>query len=111
MKPGCINTSSTTTTLEEANDASAGLYFMRSATVTEDTTTTPTTVNMKYAIAPPPLIHVLKLTCSDDVARIFVTTDDAAYNSYCYYRKWVQYGPMEYTDFEIHLLRLFKIAA
>ena len=65
----------------------------------------------KYAIAPPPLIHVLKLTCSDDVARIFVTTDDAAYNSYCYYRKWVQYGPMEYTDFEIQLLRLFKIAA
>ena len=65
----------------------------------------------KYSIAPVPLIHVLKLQDGYDVARVFVTTDDAGYNCYSYYQKWLQFGPQNYTDFEIRLLRLFKIAA
>ena len=65
----------------------------------------------KYSIAPVPLIHVLKLQNGYDVARVFVTTDDAGYNCYSYYQKWLQFGPQNYTDFEIRLLRLFKIAA
>lgn len=65
----------------------------------------------KYTLAPPPLIHVLRLTSPADVARIFDMTDVAASNSFSYYRKWLRYGPRNFTDFEIQLLHMFHIAA
>lgn len=65
----------------------------------------------KYTLAPPPLIHELQLASPADVARIFDMTDDAAYYSFSYYRKWLRFGPREYTDFEIQLLHMFHMAA
>ena len=65
----------------------------------------------KNAIAPPPLIHALELKDGYEVARVFVTTDDAGLNCYCYYQKWLQFGPLDYTEFEKRLLRLFNLAA
>ena len=65
----------------------------------------------KYSIAPPPLVHVLKLKSAADIVRVFETTDDAGTYAYNYYQKWVLYGPVDYTEFEIRLLRLFNIKA
>lgn len=65
----------------------------------------------KYSIAPPPLINVLKLRTPEEIARTFLTTDTAASNCYSYYQKWLQYGPKDFTGFEIRLLHLFGITA
>ena len=65
----------------------------------------------KYALAPPPLIHVCQCATPADVARTFCLSADAATYSYDYYLKWVYYGPRCYQDFELQLLRLFHLAA
>ena len=63
----------------------------------------------KYAIAPPPLIHVLGLQSGNDVARAFHTSGIAGEHCFDYYRKWLRKGPKDYTDYERHLLSLFHV--
>ena len=65
----------------------------------------------KYAIAPPPLINVKNCEDMWDVQNTFKTSGDASYNIFDYFQKWLQYGPRNYMDYEIHLLELFHCAA
>lgn len=64
----------------------------------------------KYAIAPPPLICVLKCQNMWDVQSAFNTSDEASYNIFDYYQKWLQYGPRTYLDFELQIIQLFGAA-
>ena len=64
----------------------------------------------KYALVPPVLVHKFEL---DDPWRI-VAAFDVSYEAACYalsyYKKWLQYGGRNYTDYEIALLNLFEAA-
>ena len=62
----------------------------------------------KYALAPPLLIHKLKLTSPDEIEEIFEISYEAAYYAYDYYQKWLSYGDKEYTAYEIRTLALFE---
>ena len=64
----------------------------------------------KYAIAPPPLICVLKCQNMWDVQNAFNTSEEASYNIFDYYQKWLQFGPSTYLDFEIQIIQLFQAA-
>lgn len=64
----------------------------------------------KYSIAPPPLINVAKCTSPDDVAATFDVSDEASFNIFDYYKKWMQFGPIDYELFEIEMLQLFHAA-
>ncbi len=65
----------------------------------------------KYAIAPPPLIHVCRCSSASDIVRFFMTSQTAAEYCFEYYQKWRDFGPPDFLDFERQLLRLFNIAA
>lgn len=62
----------------------------------------------KYALAPPILIHKLKLDNSNDIAKIFNISLQAADYAYSYYLKRTKYGNKYCTDYEILQLELFK---
>lgn len=64
----------------------------------------------KYALAPPVLIHKLKLKNVFDIANSFEISYEAACYAYDYYKKWLQYGKSYYTDYEITMLNLFEEA-
>ncbi len=64
----------------------------------------------KYALVPPVLVHKLKLDNPADIADRFEVSNTAACYAYSYYQKWLQYGALDYTDYEIVLLRLFHNA-
>ena len=65
----------------------------------------------KYSIAPPPLINLMRIKTTDTVAQMFATSSQEAAYALEYYRKWLLYGPNDYTDYEKRLLRLFDVAA
>ncbi len=58
----------------------------------------------KYSIAPPPLINVAKCTSPDDVATTFDVSGEASFNIFDYYKKWMEFGPIDYELFEIEML-------
>lgn len=62
----------------------------------------------KYALVPPVLVHKFNLDNPQDIANIFDVSDEAACYAYSYYQKWLQYGSLEYTEYEITLLKLFN---
>lgn len=62
----------------------------------------------KYALVPPVLVHKLNLNDPMSIADIFEVSFEAANYAYSYYRKWLQYGSSDYTDYEIKLLKLFR---
>lgn len=62
----------------------------------------------KYALAPPVLIHKLNDKTPKNISQVFDISFEAATYAYDYYKKWLSYGPDEYTDYEIRTLRLFK---
>lgn len=62
----------------------------------------------KYALVPPILVHKLRLNNPTIIANVFEVSFEAACYAYSYYKKWLQYGSTEYTDYEIALLKLFK---
>lgn len=62
----------------------------------------------KYALVPPVLVHKLKLNDPTDIAKIFDVSLEAACYAYNYYKKWLQYGSSEYTEYENTLLNLFQ---
>lgn len=64
----------------------------------------------KYSIAPPPLINVAKCTSPDDVATTFDVSGEASFNIFDYYKKWMEFGPIDYEPFEIEMLQLFQVA-
>lgn len=65
----------------------------------------------KYALAPPPLIHNMNSPVNaETVMMAFDISHQAAVIACRYYRKWLKYGGIEYTDYEMKMLHLFKIA-
>ena len=67
----------------------------------------------KYALAPPVLIHKLKLTNARDIANIFEISCEAAVYAYSYYKKWLKINKIKgkYTDYELQILTLFSPAS
>lgn len=64
----------------------------------------------KYAIAPPVLIHKLKLKNAFEVYEHFDISHEAAIYAFSYYKKWLTYGNKNYTNYELRLLQLFSEA-
>ena len=64
----------------------------------------------KYAIAPPPLIHRIKPDGPENIAEAFNISYEAAQYAMEYYRKWLDYGSKDYTEYEVRLLHLFEVA-
>lgn len=64
----------------------------------------------KYALVPPVLVHKFKLSDPCEIATVFDVSFEAAKYALSYYKKWLQYGMKDYTDYEIRLLNLFKTA-
>lgn len=64
----------------------------------------------KYAIAPPVLIHKLKLKNAFEVYEHFDISHEAAFYAFSYYKKWLTYGNKNYTNYELRLLQLFSEA-
>ena len=62
----------------------------------------------KYALAPPVLIHKLKLDGPQKIAEYFEISLEAANYAYSYYQKWLTYGSKHLTTYEIKTLKLFK---
>lgn len=65
----------------------------------------------KYALAPPVLIHKLKLDSPERIAQTFEISHEAACYAYGYYQKWLRFGARDYTAYECQLLRLFDQAS
>lgn len=61
----------------------------------------------KYALVPPVLVYKLQLDDARSIADIFEVSYKAAEYALSYYRKWLQFGPLVYTDYELDLLYLF----
>lgn len=76
---------------------------------TEDSALAEKEVNFfaKYALAPPVLIHKLKLNRAMDISNRFKISYEAACYAFNYYQKWLQHGGRFYKDYELHLLRQF----
>lgn len=63
----------------------------------------------KYALAPPILIHKLKLNNPVEISEYFDISYEAAVYAYKYYQKWVHRNK-NYTGYELRLLQLFDEA-
>ena len=64
----------------------------------------------KYALAPPPLVHSLQTVNVSTIKRTFDISWEAAYYAYKYYHNWLRCGQNEYTEYELKLLKLFRVA-
>lgn len=64
----------------------------------------------KYALAPPVLVHKFDISNPMQLANFFEISYEAACYAYSYYKKWLQYGSFEYTEYEERTLRLFAQA-
>ena len=64
----------------------------------------------KFALAPPVLIHRMKLETAKEVSDFFGISYEAAGYALSYYQKWLNYGGRDYKDYEIRMLRLFDLA-
>ena len=65
----------------------------------------------KYALAPPPLVHCMKVEKTpENIMDVFDISYEAAINAYKYYQSWMKYGEKEYTKYELQLLELFRAA-
>lgn len=64
----------------------------------------------KYALVPPVLVHKLGLDDPCEIASVFEVSFEAACYALSYYKKWLQYGSDDYTDYEVKLLHLFETA-
>ena len=62
----------------------------------------------KYALAPPPLVHKLKIGDYLELADKFDLSYECAYYSMQKYLKWLRYGSPELLDYEITLISLFQ---
>ena len=64
----------------------------------------------KYALVPPVLVHKFKLDDPHAIADVFEVSFEAACYALSYYKKWLQYGSDDYTDYEVKLLHLLQTA-
>lgn len=64
----------------------------------------------KYALAPPVLIHQLKLTNAHEISERFEISYEAAVYALNFYHKWLKFSPNCYTDYEVKLCNLFGYA-
>lgn len=64
----------------------------------------------KYALAPPVLIHKLKINNPEDISYKFKISCEAANYALTYYKKWLIYGGRYYTSYELRILSLFENA-
>lgn len=63
----------------------------------------------KYAMAPPPLVNHYRDNVNPAmIQQIFQTSGEEAGYEYEYYRKWLEYGPVDYTANERKLLEMFE---
>lgn len=65
----------------------------------------------KYALAPPVLIHKLNISDPYEISRVFEVSLEAAIYAYSYYKKWLEYGYSDYTEYELKMLDLFDQGA
>ena len=77
---------------------------------TEDSELAEKEVNFfaKYALAPPVLIHKLKLDNPMDISKVFNISYQAAEYAFDYYKKWLFYGNIFYTSYEKKVLTMFS---
>lgn len=61
----------------------------------------------KYAAAPVPLIHQLKVVSIDTIVHTFCISREAASYALDNYNKWLSYGSLEYTYYEKQMLNQF----
>ena len=64
----------------------------------------------KYALAPPVLIHRLKLKTAIEISEVFDISLEAAGYALDYYNKWLKFGKRNYTAYELKTIELFKNA-
>jgi Zn-dependent peptidase ImmA (M78 family) len=63
----------------------------------------------KYALAPPVLVHKLKLSNPQQISVVFEISFEAAFYAYEYYSKWLKLKSSGYLkDYELILLEQFK---
>ncbi|MBQ9209537.1 MAG: ImmA/IrrE family metallo-endopeptidase [Oscillospiraceae bacterium] len=62
----------------------------------------------KYALAPPPLVHKLKIDDYMELAEEFDISRECAYYAMQRYSKWLKYGSPELLEHEVTLLSLFS---
>lgn len=65
----------------------------------------------KYALAPPVLIHKLKINDAETIADVFEISYEAAGYALGYYHKWLKYGGYKYTNYELKTIEIFKLAS
>ena len=65
----------------------------------------------KYAMCPPPLLHVTHCENALDVYNRFNTSDEFAGYAFAYYQTWLNRGPTDYLAYEVKLLALFHYCA
>ena len=61
-----------------------------------------------YALAPPPLIHYMKVEDFMDLAVIFELSEEFSYNAMKRYNNWLKYGSRYYLEYEEQLIDLFE---
>lgn len=64
----------------------------------------------KYVLVPPVLVHKFKLDDPHAIADVFEVSLETARYALSYYKKWLQHGSDDYTDYEVKLLHLFETA-
>ena len=64
----------------------------------------------KYAIAPPPLVHRILPESPEDILEVFKISYEASIYAFNYYLKWLNYGKINYMDYELRMLKLFEAA-
>lgn len=64
----------------------------------------------KYELVPPVPVHKFKLDEPHAIADVFEVSFGAAHYALFYYKKWLQYGSDDYTDYKVKLLHLFETA-
>ncbi len=64
----------------------------------------------KYCIAPYPLINITECANPWEISDTFDVSFEASCYIYASFQKWLQYGPVELVEHEIHILQLFHAA-
>ncbi len=64
----------------------------------------------KYIIAPPPLIHELKLNSPEEIQSTFKTSEEVASYAYDYYNTRIEYGSNRLTDYEEEIIEHYRYA-
>jgi len=63
----------------------------------------------KYALCPPVLVHRLKLRTVIEIRNKFEISYQAARYALNYYKKWIEFGGKNYTNYELQTIELFNI--